>query len=336
MKKFMIRADGNSALGFGHLMRMSTLSKELRRHGKPVSYCVREEGSVQRFLEENGEVYFSLPADCSLSQELSLLNEKLNSGDVFVADLFPADAAYLNSIRKGVFRVLIDNLENASLPCELYHHGAIYGRDFEEEIQARGGRGLLGSEYALMREQFRDLPKRKLKKDSRKILVTMGGADPLGMTEKVVRELAPSSDFVTVVIGGAFSVIPNLSDLKNVQVLSRVSDMMSLMMDCDLCVSAGGTTTYELAATGTPSIVYRQAENQNRQCETFHRYGSLIDLGDGNEYDQHRLKETVEQLFEDFDLRQKMSERGQRLVDGYGAERTVNRLLEEYEKREGK
>lgn len=49
-------------------------------------------------------------------------------------------------------------------------------------------------------------------------------------------------------------------DYPNIHLLTDVSDMAEYMKDCDIAITAGGVTTYELCACGIPSIMSKNAE----------------------------------------------------------------------------
>ena len=50
------------------------------------------------------------------------------------------------------------------------------------------------------------------------------------------------------------------------EVLPRVDDMPSLLLDTDLCITAGGSTCWELCCLGVPFLTILGAENQRHIC----------------------------------------------------------------------
>ena len=115
------------------------------------------------------------------------------------------------------------------------------------------------------------------------------------------------------------------------------------MEEADLAVSAGGTTLYELAAMGVPTITYSFADNQLRNVYQFMEDDLMDYAGDGRE-EKNIVKETdisVEErilkfyhLYDrDREMRKERSRRLQQMIDGKGAER-IAALLEEKEQKE--
>ena len=49
----------------------------------------------------------------------------------------------------------------------------------------------------------------------------------------------------------------------NLEILPRVDDMPALLLDTDLCITAGGSTCWELCCLGVPFLTVEVAENQH-------------------------------------------------------------------------
>ncbi|MEM2618812.1 MAG: hypothetical protein QW356_04940, partial [Candidatus Hadarchaeales archaeon] len=117
-------------------------------------------------------------------------------------------------------------------------------------------------------------------------------------------------------------------DLGNVKVFGNLSteEMKKLMLECDVAVSAGGQTTYELARVGIPSVLIAVAENQLLNCKGWEEAGFACYMGFAGE--RNMLQKTVNCLkkLEDEKIRSKMSKKGRKCVDGQGARRAVKEL----------
>ena len=101
------------------------------------------------------------------------------------------------------------------------------------------------------------------------------------------------------------------------------------MQECDLAISAAGTTLYELCATGIPTITYTLADNQLIAADQFAKQGIMINAGDcrhDKDFISH-LEYLMESISLNLQKRANMAEKMQQLVDGLGVERIVNTLL---------
>jgi spore coat polysaccharide biosynthesis predicted glycosyltransferase SpsG len=101
------------------------------------------------------------------------------------------------------------------------------------------------------------------------------------------------------------------------------------MLKADLAVSAGGQTLYELASVGCPTVAVRIASNQDGQLSVFEEAGFLRIVGHGNLSNiVETICEVVKTLLGDSQTRVAMSAAGQRLIDGQGALRVAQRIVE--------
>ena len=130
----------------------------------------------------------------------------------------------------------------------------------------------------------------------------------------------------------------------------NVKKMSELMQQCDMAVSAAGSTLYELCACGMPTITYVLADNQklgeSSLCGTgvmksagawkslgggrfVRRQGGMRSAGDVRTktgfWDD--LMDMMDLLAENCEERQKMRESAVRTVDGMGAEHIIKNLM---------
>jgi UDP-2,4-diacetamido-2,4,6-trideoxy-beta-L-altropyranose hydrolase len=110
--------------------------------------------------------------------------------------------------------------------------------------------------------------------------------------------------------------------------IENVSDLPELMVWADLAVTAGGSTCWELAYMGVPSLIIVIADNQRRNAEELDKRGIAQYLGRSGQITVESVAQGVMNLLSSFDARAEMSKRGRKVVDGSGAERIVKRLYE--------
>jgi UDP-2,4-diacetamido-2,4,6-trideoxy-beta-L-altropyranose hydrolase len=99
------------------------------------------------------------------------------------------------------------------------------------------------------------------------------------------------------------------------------------LLDSDLAVCAGGQTTYQAAATGTPPLALVVADNQVENVRALVR-SQMADTAhlSGADADSQAIRTALNELIAPSGLRQHLSENGQRLVDGQGAIRVARRI----------
>ena len=138
--------------------------------------------------------------------------------------------------------------------------------------------------------------------------------------------------------------IQRIADGRNdITLHENVSDMKNLISSMDLCISAAGSTLYEICACGVPLITYCLAYNQIAGAEAFSHLGLAINVGDLRDPESvdpqqvmsGRLDSSavgmifsaVDCLAADHDLRVEMGARMQEMIDGCGAERMVREIV---------
>ena len=107
-------------------------------------------------------------------------------------------------------------------------------------------------------------------------------------------------------------------------------EMINFMLKCDIAISGGGQTTYELARCGIPTIGICYANNQLLNLKYGEKAGYLKFAG---WFENKHLLYNIKRLFKSFDYveRSRMNIIGKKLVDGQGGLRIVNKLIKEYE-----
>jgi spore coat polysaccharide biosynthesis predicted glycosyltransferase SpsG len=192
---------------------------------------------------------------------------------------------------------------------------------------------LLGTNYVLLRREFLSWQvERAFPKIARRVLVTLGGSDPDNRTLKIIRALekvsVPGLE-AKIVVGSAN---PNLDSLrqasggKGPEILTGVANMPELMAWADVAVTAGGSTCWESAFMGLPSLILIMSENQRANAEGLARSGIAINLGWFNEVSVDQVVHALTLLMKSQEARERMSALGQQLVDGLGASRALAAL----------
>lgn len=139
------------------------------------------------------------------------------------------------------------------------------------------GQKCLGLEYVLLRREFLAARSKAAIRNKptvpQNILITLGGGDFSAflphvascctieeMRGKKLRIIAGAMP--EQAIKDAFASCP-----AEVEILTRVADMPALLLDTDLCITAGGSTCWELMCLGIPFLLIEIAQNQRGNIE---------------------------------------------------------------------
>lgn len=168
----------------------------------------------------------------------------------------------------------------------------------------------------------------------RNVLITAGGGDSENIAGQILERIdRPDLDFHLVI--GRFS--PHFEKMKalerenpNIHVRYNVENMAELMMGCDIAVTAGGSTIYELAALGVPFLCFSYADNQEALVDYVGARGIALSAGPWHRDSGGTLERIGRQfqlLAADGRKREECSRRGMALTDGRGAERLAEALF---------
>lgn len=335
--KIAVRADGGPNVGMGHTQRCLALSSQLKKKGAKILFISKKNEAVENKIKEEGFEVITLKDNIGLKEDLkNTINTIKNRGvDVVITDSYAIDEYYLTEIKKIVpFLVSIDDLARISFPSDTVINQNIYAKKLNYHSSTGRTKFLLGPKYALLREEFSNVGKRKINEKVKNILITLGGADPLNLTPKILKILDRiNQDFeITVVIGPFFrnrvEIEKTAEEIdKKVELMYDSHKMSELMLNSDLAIAGGGTTLYELASTGTPALAFRLADNQLRNIKGMAEAGILINMDWGKEWAEKRLYKEIEKLIDNYPLRKEMNKLGQQLADGEGAFNSVKEIL---------
>ena len=148
---------------------------------------------------------------------------------------------------------------------------------------------MLFRSYALVRPEFaalRDdsLAHRSFRSGNGPILVSLGLTDLFGLTAKVVESLLALAlpNPIWAVVGAAAPSLNQLQALAahnpQISVLIESRDMAALMSQADLAIGAGGSSTWERACLGLPSLTLILADNQADQTNRMAKLGACLTL----------------------------------------------------------
>ncbi|NIA20660.1 MAG: UDP-2,4-diacetamido-2,4,6-trideoxy-beta-L-altropyranose hydrolase [Anaerolineaceae bacterium] len=196
---------------------------------------------------------------------------------------------------------------------------------------------LLGTRYALLRRPFNEYRswRRDIPEVARRVLVTLGGSAPGEVVAMVVEAL----DLIEVegleadvVCGGGAGDCPAALQEKarragcTIRLIPGTDRMHRLMAAAEVAISAGGSTSWELAFMGLAGLMVVLADNQQAVVDRLSRDGVAEDLGPLGDLRPQGIADSLKALILSPERRRRMSRRGRQLVDGRGAARVADQV----------
>lgn len=195
---------------------------------------------------------------------------------------------------------------------------------------------LAGPEFALLRPEFAEARGRPghARTGPLRVLVTLGGADPLGLVPRVVTALVQTGMDLTVdVVTGAAdpkvdAAREAVATLAGATLTVGATDMADRILRADAVITAAGSTCLEIACIGRPTLAIPVADNQV-PVGAFLERGGLMSVisGTGSVPDLVRAIRSLLGGVASAESCARISSQ-RRLVDGGGASRVATTWLE--------
>jgi UDP-2,4-diacetamido-2,4,6-trideoxy-beta-L-altropyranose hydrolase len=342
----LIRADATDEMGTGHLMRCLALAQAWQEDEGQVYLVTRRQPAAleNRLRGEGLQVYYSeLESDRLIDDAQETIRfANAWAAKWVVVDGYHFDRPFYFSLKEaGLSKLCIDDYAHRSaygpvdilLNQNIYADKALYAGRVEQQTKL-----LLGCRYVLLRREFwpwRAWSREKIHEPVR-LLITLGGSDIHNVTGQILAALSKYVNHsleIMVVLGSYNQNYENLQSTirlmqHTVDLQQNVTDMPALMAWADVAITASGSTCWELAFMGLPSLMIITAENQQPIAEELDKVGVGYNLGWYNDLTDQKILTTLNRLLDDNGRHQRMSALGRKLVDGLGTQRVIESLHE--------
>ena len=363
MSLTLIRTDATSLIGSGHLMRCLNLAHGLRHRGQRVIFICRiHDDSIHRNLINTDFELVELPPlpplkstlhesyldwlGCSQEQDLrdtllAIKSYDLNEPFYAVVDHYALDSIWENAFQiyfPLVKLLAIDDLANRKHSAHyLLDSGLDVNRySSSSELVVSSCKLYLGPQYALLSSDYSSfLPLPPVRTRLRRILVFLGGVDSHNFTLNILEELISPSYHkfkIDVVLGSAsphkVSVSRFISNSPNISLHIGLPSLSHLIARADLAIGAGGSSAWERACLGLPSIIIPIASNQISNSHQLQRVGAAVPLFFNSVNDLTlQLRSALAHIEDNPGILQRMSTDCFQLTDGRGVQRIITSLL---------
>ncbi|MDR2145849.1 MAG: UDP-2,4-diacetamido-2,4,6-trideoxy-beta-L-altropyranose hydrolase [Tannerella sp.] len=323
-QKVFFRADGNSEIGLGHVIRSLALAEMLKEDFDRVF--------ATRFLTDyiNTEArkvcndIIKLPES---DEHFDAFLSCLSGNEIVVLDNYFFDTDYQKAIKnKGCKLVCIDDIHDKHFVADVVinHAGGVRKESY---IAAPYTYLFLGTDYALLRPEFL---KREEKNDTFSLLICLGGADKENATLQILR-LLEDKQFphqCYVVVGDAFQYQQDLINFQqtsklNIEILKNLSaqKMADIMSQCRYAICPPSTVSCEyLSKRGGELYLKLIADNQKDIYDFYLKNGIAFDVSELFVNDSLTVQRCIETQRKYFD-----GQSGERI-------RSIFRILENEQK----
>ena len=265
-KVAVLRADASSSIGVGHVMRSLSLGEALIDEGFGVELVSCGLAPSLQSLATSCGIEVVEPSCAPRSSEDAQFVLERNAAIVVVDGYeFSRDFFAALEASNTTFAVIDDNAETkAQSPDAVINQNPHASESLYAHMQGTP-KLLLGLQYAMVREEVREVAAMHLPTREGEVFVAMGGADFLGLTAPIVEALVETGLQIRVAVGHANTQrehVQKLADQHGHVTLIEQQDYVSSLASAHVAVLAAGSSLWEACAVGTPSIGLVVADNQ--------------------------------------------------------------------------
>ena len=269
-KVAVLRADASGLIGVGHVMRSLALGEALLDAAFDVVLAsvdlpagMREEARKCGITVVDLQCVPFGAADATATLSLN--------GAVLVIDGYKFEREFFEELEKSAtnFVVIDDNVETKALaPSVVINQNPHATTEMYAHLSGNP-KLLLGLQYALLRREVREATKQSINPVAGKVFVAMGGSDFLKLTSPIVDGLKDLDIEIYVAIGPTNGQRQQIEETVKSIPRARVihqADYITELASSSLAILAAGSSLWEAAALGVPTIGLIVANNQSESA----------------------------------------------------------------------
>lgn len=318
-KQILFLVEASNRSGMGHFWRSISVAEELTQMGLIVKY----------HSEYLSGTAIAILDSLDIQNVSAVENAKEFSAAVF--DGYSFQQGDLDSF-SSLPVVLFEDFCHRAISANLVIDANISNSSLSEYSLVECDQLLEGPSYVCLRKSLASLKMNSTKPSARpySYLISLGGADPKGVTPKVLRAMlsvGKDNAQIGVVLGPLF--LPHatpeddlLKSFSAIKTFHSPNDLAGIYPMFERAIGAAGTSAYERVFLGIPSLNLVTEDNQVRLAEGLESMGlaTTLDIRKGFIEDEFTTS------FQKFDEESSFPNLSERIIDGDGARRIASNI----------
>lgn len=326
--------NGNLKIGYGHISRDLVIAEVFRKRNWDTNFLIQSSSPfLDNILREHNNVLVvdSFKQNNVIHSISNLVkNRKLS---VIIIDLIEEEYVKFRWLRKKYSDILIVSITLFLFDLKNRYEHMSFFPDMEKITTKVDFLLYSGPSYLVFRDEFKNRT-RTQRKNANKVLISMGGTDPYGLTLKATKSLVKFNLLdVTILLSELSPFYDKVKALiynkENIRLINKTDNISILMSENDLLILNGGLTRYEACISQLPFIAISIHKLQYNITKRLTDIGIGINLGINNEISEMTIQQSVSQLLDNYNLRVDMGKRMKSLFDTKGATRIFNIIAKE-------
>jgi len=339
--QIIFRCEFGAQYGFGHLMRCISLGQAFREFEHAQTFCFSRSNAdgFKDLFDCTNMTHIQLPKKALGLRFAPHRHFELSDAFITVFDNYDVTEEQMITYKQNYPNLIaIDDLADRVFHVDMIINQNL-GSDQLEYKTINEPKLFLGAQYTLLRKNILNATR---KKESNRVFMSFGGGEVydrikgiLGILLALDKDLDVNINVDFVINGNNYNKerIRNLVNICNRLQFNFVEKQMDLspyMARTDFAVTAAGSTVFELAYLGVPQIVLVIDKNQEVTGQKINEMGLGTCLGDISHVESHSFEKTFLSFLHDDHMKQNMSKQAQTLIDGKGAQRIADGILNHY------
>jgi len=333
MLKITILTEGGGKKGFGHIVRCIAIYQAFEKKKIKPQLIINGKNIPTQITK--GVSYINL----DWINNFSKAKEIINNTDISIIDSYEADYEIYSKIKdlSKIAVYLDDNCRLNDYPDGVILNGAIFAYKLkypERPVLKK----YIGLKYMILRKEFWNSSKKRIRKKVKRILLTLGGTDIRNLSPSILKFLVKKYPKIKkeVFVTNNFNNLDLLNKIKDkntkIHYLPSENKVKKIMEKTDIAISGGGQTLNELASLHVPTIAIVIIENQFNNIQEWYNLKCIEFAAFWNDKNLiNKIEEKLEKMM-NFKKRKRIYECLKTKVNGNGVNRFINDLLILYAK----
>lgn len=333
-KSIVFRADGNSRIGLGHVMRCLALCQMLRTDFRCSFAIVDPSATLKQTITDICDDVIELE-----SADDPSFFEAVNKNSIVILDGYEFDITLRKVLKEIAYKVvLIDDLaiDYACTDMVINHcldpERGRYQTDPPKIL-------LQGFEYSILRQDFLQKAADRSKKiEQNAVFICMGGSDSFNITAKALLACLASGHIsdVFIVTGSAYShetelyrIVEENQTETNIQLYKNISagKIVELLSRSRIAISSASSIAMEVCCCKVGLIIGITASNQKLLAENLINRNCCISVGEWQDTSTEDIISAIRRMENDYFLSDIISNQ-QAFFDGLSSARIIKKIKE--------
>lgn len=332
--KFFFKTNANQSIGSGHLQRCINLARMLKDKNQIYFLLTKTSESIARKLSKEFKI-IKFKNNKEILVKAKKIFKKKNS--FLIIDDYSIKYKWEKLISNFFYKTLVicDDLSKKHYSDLYLNQNILDIRSNKKKLKKYTENYLVGPKYALLNENYSKLSKKKVLKSNKlkNIIITFGGSDKENLTERVLEVISTNKyNFnISVILGNSYQYFHELKKkyekFKNIAFHKNLKSLAKIYYNSDLCIGAGGTSSWERVCLKIPTLVFQVSENQKFTINNLKKKKMIILAGKEKNFNKLKFEKQILSIKKNFNKIKKQMEESDIFVDGNGANRVAEILL---------